>query len=76
MNDELARLRERLLQQRTTRNQQISDALVRARQALRAGSGVVLPGDRVFDPETGQRGTVLGTTTEVVHVPAPERADG
>jgi hypothetical protein len=76
MNSELARIRDRLNQQRDARNQQIADALERARQALRASGGVVLAGDRVFDPETGQRGTVIATTTEVVHVPAPERADG
>jgi len=70
MNLELARIRERLVQQRAARNKEIADALERARQALRASNAGLADGDRVFDPETGQEGVIVGRTRENVVVPS------
>ena len=69
MSDELAKLRERVRQNRTAHKWLLLP--------LRAGNGLdrALPGgtlavgDRVFDPVTGEHGEVVGGTRENVVVP-------
>lgn len=73
MTDELSRIRERAIQNRTARAAEIATgaremALEPTRQA-----GIFLAGDRVFDTVTGQEGTVVETTSENLIVPNTER---
>lgn len=66
---ELARVTERLRQNRTARARE----LVQHRAAVACPEGRIgctyIPGDRVFDPVTGQEGEVVGGTVENVVVP-------
>lgn len=73
MTPELARALERQRQIRQTRAETVratNGAQVRAR-ALHAGT--TQAGDRVFDLETGQEGTVIGRTVENIIVPTAQR---
>jgi hypothetical protein len=73
MNEELARARERLLQARRARGAvQIPAVGVVLSTAVGATPRFV-PGDRVFDTQTGEEGTVEHAYRENVVGPAAER---
>jgi hypothetical protein len=73
MTDELARIRERLEQQRDVRRRQLHDRLGAAPPASVLSAAPFLPGDRVFDTVTGLEGEVLARTTENIIVPVTDR---
>lgn len=70
MNDELARAAERLRQLRDSIRHERAPfvAMGNGRPALE--SGALVPGDRVFDPVTGQEGVIEHVARANVIVPA------
>lgn len=73
MTDELARIRERLEQQRDGRRRQLRERLGAAPSASALSAAPFLPGDRVFDTVSGLEGEVIGRTTENIIVPVTDR---
>jgi hypothetical protein len=73
ISDELARIRERLEQNRQLRQSQIRDRLATAVPAAALSAAPFLPGDRVFDTVTGLEGEVIARTAENIIVPTANR---
>jgi len=73
MTDALARIRERLEQNRKLRQSQLQDRLGTAVPAAALSSAPFQPGDRVFDTVTGLEGEVLARTAENIIVPVTKR---
>lgn len=60
MTDELARICERVRQSRTAREAEMSTLSAPGMTGTASLTGTVVVGDRIFDVETGQLGTVTG----------------
>lgn len=73
MSDELARVRERVRQNRAARRQALTET--RAFPPCPEGrlGCMYQVGDRVFDLVSGQEGVVVGGTRENIVVPTPHR---
>lgn len=73
MTDELSRVRERAIQNRTSRADDIATGAREMALEPTRPSGTFIAGDRVFDTISGLEGTVVATRTENLVLPAAKR---
>lgn len=72
MNDELARIRERIRQNRQTAAAELESAAAARLTTTTRANEPIRAGTRVFDTVTGLEGVVIGGTTERIAVPTPK----
>lgn len=73
MNDELARIRERVSQLRVGLRAELQNRVAKAGTPVTGRRAQLLPGDRVFDPVTGEEGIVEYGSRETVVGPTAGR---
>ena len=73
MTDELARIRERVSQLRVGLRADLQNRIANAGNKGARARAQLLPGDRVFDPVTGEEGIVEHVRRETVVDPADRR---